>query len=63
MLPTPPSDLGMLLLWIAQDAQVDLMESRKRSRQRCAEATAACATAAELRKETGRLRAEGGRRY
>ena len=56
MHPTPPSDLDMLPLWITQDIGADLRESRKRSRQRCADATAACAIAAELRLETAQLR-------
>ena len=52
MHPTPPSDLDMLPLWTAQGIGADLRESRKRSRQRCVEATATCALAAELRLET-----------
>ena len=56
MHPTPPSDLDMLPLWSTQDIGADLRESRKRSRQRCAEATATCAIAAELRLETAQLR-------
>jgi hypothetical protein len=60
MLPTTPSDLDLLSPWSAQDARRDLMESRKRARQRCEEAHAVCVTAAELREETVRLRHSAG---
>ena len=60
MLPTTPSDLDLLSPWSAQDARRDLMESRKRARQRCEEAHAVCGTAAELREETVRLRHSAG---
>jgi hypothetical protein len=56
MYPTPPSDLDMLPLWTTQDIQADLKESRTRARQRCADATAACALAAEIRLEAAQLR-------
>jgi hypothetical protein len=56
MLSTIPSDLTLRASRIAQHIRQDLQESRVQAQHICEEATAACASAAEIRQETAQLR-------
>jgi hypothetical protein len=60
MLLTTPSDLDLLWPWVIQDIRRDLMESRTRAQQRCEEAQEVRITAAQLTRETARLRHHAG---
>ena len=56
MLPPLPADLALLASWSAHTMRTDLTESRAQAQHICAEATATCASAAEIRLETAPLR-------
>ena len=56
MLPTIPSARILLTSEMAQSTWEDLLESRARAQHICAEATAACVSAAEIKHETAQLR-------
>ena len=48
MLPPFPADLTLLASWSAHTIRTDLTESRAQAQHICAEATATCASAAEI---------------